>query len=204
MGGDTLISVINSIEPSEKLFGMTLGQWTVKWWHWFLSSSKDINPALDDDGCRANVNQGGPVWFLAGTLGEDRYPHRRCTIPRNKYVLFPVINYEINVFEKSGLYSDQDLISDVVQDMNDIVHLEALVDKQSVPINRIQSDPRTFFVKLPRNNCYGVKDGKVKCAADGYWVFLEPLNPGKHTIYFHGACSGGFRNSTAEYSLTVV
>jgi hypothetical protein len=204
MEGDALISVVNSIEPSEKLFDLTFGQWTVKWWQWLLSSSKDLNPALDDDGFHAKINQSGPVWFLVGTFGEDRYPRRQCTIPRNKYVLFPVINYEINVFEKSSLHSEEDLINDVLQDMNDIVHLEALVDKQSVPIYRIQSDPKIFSVKLPTNNCCGIKDGKVKCAADGYWVFLEPLNPGKHTIYFHGACSGGLRNCTAEYSLTVV
>ena len=204
MEGDALISVINSIEASEKLFDLTFGQWTVKWWQWLLSSSKDNNPALDDDGCNANLRQSGPVWFLAGTLGEDRFPRRQCNMPRNKYVLFPVINYEINVFEKSSLHSEEDLINDAIKDMNDIVHLEALIDKQSVPIYRIQSDPKIFFVKLPTNNCYDVKDGRVKCAADGYWVFLEPLSPGKHTIYFHGACSGGFRNCTAEYSLTVV
>ncbi len=183
---------------------MTLGQWTVRWWQWLLSSSKDTNPAVDDDGFYASVKQDGPVWFLAGTLGENRYPRRQCNVPRDKYLLFPVINYEINAFEKSGLYSDEDLVSDAIQDQNDIVHLEAQVDLQNVPIYRIQSDPKTFFVKLPTNNCYGVKDGKVKCAADGYWVFLEPLSPGKHTIYFHGSCSGGIRNCTAEYALTVI
>lgn len=204
MEGDALISVINSIEPNDKLFDLTFGQWTVKWWQWLLSSSKDINPAVDDDGSCSNVKQMGPVWFLAGTLGEDRFPHRQCIMPKNKYLLFPVINYEINIFEKPGLDSDEDLINDAIQDQNDIVHLEALVDMQSVPIYRIQSDPKIFFVKLPANNCYGVKDGRVKCAADGYWVFLKPLTPGKHTIFFHGACSGGLRNCTAEYSLTVV
>jgi len=204
MGDDNLTSIINAIAPTGKLFGMTFGEWTVKWWQWMLSLPKETNPALDDDGCHGDVSQSGPVWFLAGTLGEDRFPRRHCNIPRNKYLLFPVINYEINVFEKSGLNSDEDMINDAVKDMNDIVHLEAQVDKQRVPIHRIQSDPRTFFVKLPTNNCYSVNQGRVKCAADGYWVFLEPLNPGKHIIYFHGSCSGGFRNCTAEYSLNVV
>jgi hypothetical protein len=194
---------LNPFNQDQKLFGMTLGQWTVRWWQWLLSCPKDINPALDGNGCHADVNQSGPVWFLAGTFGEHKYPRRQCAIPRNKYVLFPVINYEINIIEKSTLHSDMDLINDVVEDMNDIVHLEAVLDKNAVPIHRIQSDPKTFLIELPPNNCMGITGGRIKCAADGYWVFLQCLSPGKHTIYFHGACSGGFRNSTAEYSITV-
>jgi hypothetical protein len=32
---------------------------------------------------------------------------------------------------------------------------------------------------------------------------LKPLFQGKHHIYFHGACSGGTRNASAEYHLVV-
>ncbi|MBA3750541.1 MAG: hypothetical protein H0X03_06565 [Nitrosopumilus sp.] len=57
---------------------------------------------------------------------------------------------------------------------------------------RVTSPP--FDINFPEDNIYGVTSGPTKGVSDGYWVFLNPLSPGKHEIEFKG--------STADYSTT--
>ena len=51
--------------PDSKPYGLTYGQWTVKWWNWALSIPTEINPVYDYSGKFANVSQKDPnVFFL--------------------------------------------------------------------------------------------------------------------------------------------
>lgn len=192
-----------SFRRDEKPYGLTYGQWTVKWWQWALETPASINPVADETGEYAGINQDGPVWFLAGTFGENRVPRRKCMIPSEKSILFPVINYAASYIEKQYIRTDSDLIGHVTLDMNDIVNLVAKLDGQDLEIDRVRSDPSTFDLIIHDENKIGVLGGKTTAAADGYWVFLKRLLPGQHNIYFHGACSGGSRNSTANYDISV-
>jgi hypothetical protein len=202
-------SEIGYFTPDSKPFGLTYGQWTVKWWQWALSIPKAINPVLDESGKNADVNQNGPVWFLAGIFGENavenKVPRRVCTVSSGKSILFPVINYEMNPLEKPQLSNEEELIRHVIEDIDDIVIKEALVDGSKIPIYRVRSDPLMFPLTINNDNSIGISGGTTQAAADGYWVFLKPLPSGNHNIYFHGACGGGtsIRNIAAEYKLTV-
>lgn len=190
-------------KTDERPYGYSYGEWTVKWWQWAVSSPVDINPIVDETGSYANINQSGPVWFLAGTLGENRIPVRNCIIPPGKALLFPVINYEINQLEDPRLSTEKAMVENVVEDINDIVKKEAVFDGMGIPAYRVQSSPNVFYFEVCENNWLGIKPGLVKAAADGYWVFLKPLKTGTHSIYFHGSCSGGLRNSTAKYTVNI-
>ena len=187
----------------EKPHGFSFGEWTVRWWQWAVSSPVDVNPIVDDNGKYASINQTGPVWFLAGTPGENKIPIRKCVVPFGKSLLFPVINYEINQLEDPKLRTENAMVKHVVNDINDIVKKEAIVDGKSTPTYRVQSSPKVFYLDVCKDNWLGISPGLIKAAADGYWVFLKPLDIGKHDIYFHGSCSGGLRNSTARYNVTV-
>jgi hypothetical protein len=195
---------ISCFTPDDKPYGFTYGQWTAKWWEWILSIPAQINPLSDDTGRYAHVCQAGPVWFIAGTLGENKLPRRICTIPSDKSILFPVINYEANIIENPELENEHELVNHVINDMNDIVIREAIIDGIKVDVYRVRSDPAIFPVAVARDNPIGLPSRIVNIATDGHWVFLKPLQVGEHKIYFHGACSGGLRNSTAEYKLRVV
>ena len=197
------IAAIESFTPNSKPYGLTFGEWTVRWWQWAHGSPKALNPVLDQTGVNANINQSGPVWFLAGTFGENNIAKRSCTLPFGKAILFPVINYEMNELENPRIRTGRDLVKHVLQDIDDIVVKQAIVDGKEVPIYRIQSDPSIFELNIDSDNCMGIRGGITKAAADGYWVFLKPLDLGQHTIYFHGACSGGTRNAAAEYCIDV-
>src|SRR5690348_12513705 len=80
-------------------YGLTYGEWTVKWWEWFLSTPATMNPIIDESGEFADVGQPDKdVWFLAGSLAsEDKnFPKRTCNVPFGRSILFPIINCEAN------------------------------------------------------------------------------------------------------------
>src|SRR5258706_16430044 len=62
------------LNPFDKPFE----QWTAEWWQFILSLPAAANPLLDT-GAQCAVGQRGPVWFLAGSLGE--VVTRTCTVP---------------------------------------------------------------------------------------------------------------------------
>lgn len=189
---------------NERPYGHSFGEWTVKWWQWAVSSPTDLNPVTDNTGKNGGVNQSGPVWFLAGTLGENRAPIRKCKIPFGKALLFPVINYEITQLENPELKTKNAMVKHVVNDIDDIIKREAMIDGMKIPSYRVQSSPKVFPLNVCDDNWLGIAGGLINSAADGYWVFLKPLQPGIHEIFFHGSCSGGIRNSTATYLLDIV
>jgi hypothetical protein len=56
------------------------------------SASVNGNVFADTTGAKANDNQSGPVFFIAGTTGGAPVS-RDFTIPQGKFVLFPLINW---------------------------------------------------------------------------------------------------------------
>jgi len=188
-------------------YNLSYGQWTVKWWRWFLSTPKSRNPVVDTTGEYAAENQpSSDVWFLAGKLGnEDRnLPSRFCSIPRGRSILFPVINCEANPLEYPHLKTEQELVDHVTADENTIVEKVCLLNGIPIPIQRVKSDPPLFDVTFDEDNIYNVKGGESTFAyGDGYWVFLKPLSPGDHVLSFRGSCENGRLHSGANYRLKV-
>jgi hypothetical protein len=193
--------------PDSKPYGLTFGQWTVKWWNWALSIPTEINPVYDDIGKFANVSQKDPnVFFLAGTF-DGATVERRCTVPSGKAVLFPVMNYEVNPIEYPNLKTETEMVREVIRDQDDILNLEVTIDGKNVPFYRIRSDPPVFPLTISRDliEAKEVPAGvKTVAASDGYWIFLKNLSKGEHNIFFAGSCSSGARNVRATYNVTVI
>jgi hypothetical protein len=195
--------IIGFYEPDSSPHGASYGQWTVRWWRWFLST-----PADNGSGKFVSKNQAtNDVLFLSGKVGDGNrdFPSRTCAIPSSTAILFPVINCEVNSLERPELTKEEDLIRYVRAEENTIILKECSVDGSPIPARRVKSDPIIFDVELCENNVYGVKGGgKTTAAADGYWVFLKPLSKGEHRITFRGSCEFGRLNSGADYVLKAV
>jgi hypothetical protein len=195
--------------PDSRPFGLTYGQWTVKWWNWALSIPTEINPVFDDSGKFANASQKDPnVFFLAGTF-DGATVQRRCTVPSGKAVLFPVMNYEVNPIEYPHLKTETEMIREAIRDQDDIINLDATIDGKKVPFYRIRSDPPVFPLTISLDLIESEefpKGAKTvdKAASDGYWIFLKYLSKGEHRIFFAGSCSSGIRNVRATYNVTVI
>ena len=190
--------------PESKPYGLSYGQWTVRWWQWLLSIPTDLSPAADETGKNAGVNQTDPnVWFLTGTFGGTA-AHRKCICTTRKSILFPVINYEMNLLEIPALRTESELKKAVIEDIDDIIKREALIDDHIIPVYRVRSDPSIFTIRLLGNNPFQVPGGGTTLAtSDGYWVFLKPLTTGEHEVSFAGSCSAGSRKVKAHYHLAL-
>jgi hypothetical protein len=187
--------------PDSRPFGRTYADWTASWWQWVLSIPKIDNPLLDQNGKNCANNQSGPVWFLAGTLQGQA--ERSCTIPADKAILFPVINYEASVAEGDGT-TDEELTARVRYEMDEITNMRAMVSGTNVNElrqYRIQSPP--FNVTLPTDNVLGLPAQTTKMMSEGYWLFLKPLEPGNYDLYSFGSCLAGRIKIGISYHLTV-
>jgi hypothetical protein len=197
---------ISLFTSSDLPYGKTFGAWTVEWWKWILGIPKTTNPAIDNSGAYAGINQKNQdVFFLAGKLAEEwgNIPKRSCIVPANKSILFPVINCESNPLEYPELKTNKDILERVQRDENTITRKECYVDGNEIVAERVLSDPQTFEIEMIKDNLFNANCGITRASADGYWVFLKPLSRGQHTIVFQGSCEYGKLHSGAVYNIEV-
>jgi len=83
--------------PGATVAGRTIAELSTNWWRWGLAIAPPGDPFTDLYGQYANVNQSGPVFFLAGSPGGTR--SRWFEIPTNTYVLVPLLVGEFSQLE---------------------------------------------------------------------------------------------------------
>ena len=153
---------------------------------WMLSIPKKNNPSLDKTGKYCSMNQNNEnVWFLTGTFGNIVPVKRKCTIPIGKAIFFPILEKEDSLKEDSDLDNESGLIKRSRDATNRLTYMEAWIDGakiEDLEDYRVQSE--VFDLKFPEDNVYDVKQGLTRSVCDGYWLFLKPLEIGKHHIYF--------------------
>jgi hypothetical protein len=177
-------------------YGLTYDEWTARWWQWAYSVPMDVHPAYDDSGKYCAEGQSGPVWFLTGAY--EHPVERYCDIPAGKAILFPILNSECSYVEFPGLNTEEELRQCAKLMQDSVVHLEASID--GVPISglehyRVQST--LFNLTLGQNNILELPaNTNTQAISDGNWVFLKPLSPGEHVIYFKGGLEA--RNITTN------
>jgi hypothetical protein len=171
--------------PDSNPYNLTYGDWSAKWWQWALSIPANINPLLDQTGENCDVNQSGPVWFLAGTQGGPA--ERRCVVPEGMTIFFPIINGYGSYAENPLIKTESELRALIKSSFDQVRIVEATVDGvklENLESHRVQS--LLFNFTYPENNIGGVPPGPSQAIAEGYWVMLHPLATGEHTIHFRG------------------
>jgi len=197
--------------PDENVFGMTYGDWSAAWWQWVLSIPAPTNPLNDTTGANCAAGQSsGPVFFIVGSFVGT--VTRTCTVPRNKAIFFPIINTECSTAEAPPFHGDNEAelrtCAGGFGDALDIRSLKVSVDGKKVrglKDHRAQSP--VFNFTLPTDDILGVNATVGSSVSDGYYVMLEPLKPGDHTIQFEGACAVGSPceefSQNVTYNITV-
>ena len=207
-----LVSVVqlaysDNINPSlytidSSPYGVSNGDWSIKWWKWFMQIPQDKNPATDKTGARCATNQNeANVWFIVGVL--EGSAQRTCKIPLGKAVFF-AHGIECSKIENK-LNTDQELEKCAVEGIPTVVgSLQASID--GVPLKdltqyRVASQP--FDVYFPPNNVWGVPAGMTRSAADTYIIFLKPLSEGNHVCQFKASSPVNPNSPTSPQALEV-
>ena len=166
-------------------FNISYSDWTEKWWQWTYSNPWDRNPSYDDTGEHCDENQSGPVWFL--TQAFEHPVERTCNIPQNTALLITLLNSECSYAEFKQLKTEDEL-RECAKNMQDFVTGgEASLNNITIPDvakYRIQTD--LFNYTLPQDNILNLTAQTTQAVADGNWLFLKPLPPGKYELKVKG------------------
>jgi hypothetical protein len=147
------------------------------------------------DGSLAQVGNNGPVFFVAGSIfGVPT--DRTFTVPAGRPIFFPVIN---NLWiETPPIVCFPDFpcaLDQITPFITDATDLHATLDGQNLLIPDAlgfrQTSSEFFLIALPDDNLFGAPEDAYPAVSDGYWVAVEGLSPGPHTLIF-GATSGDF------------
>jgi len=185
-----------------------LSNLTAQWWQFIGSIPTAVNPGLDATGADCVVGQRGPVWFLAGWFGSGAAT-RNCSIPAGEWLFFPVVNY-VNVNTPScgtGNQSAAELRAQSAPVIDGATNLSVQVDGRQVErLPRVKSE--VFAISFPADNIFGLAclpAGTYSPAVDdGFYVLLEPLKVGKHTLHIHGEIPSISFVLDVTYNLTVI
>jgi hypothetical protein len=172
---------------------------SAEWWQWALSIPTSVNPQLDTTAEKTFVvGQHGSVWFLAGVFGGGQPTIRECSVPEGTALYFPVINsINFNTPNVCGQGSDNLSVNELRGFSADFVDgaTELSVEVDGVAIKNLRRvKSKVFAVALPEDNVFdslcvnhgGVPAGIYSPAVDdGFYVLLDRLPAGPHTLHFH-------------------
>ena len=160
---------------------------TARWWQWAMYLPRDSNPVADTTGAFCAMGQRGDVWFLAGGFGSSKV-RRTCAVPAGSSVVFPLINM---VYWPSADGVDRFTCAQArdAAKLNNDTAIDLFAELDGRPL------PRTSRQRVATVDCFDVfermpaarKPYKAwPAATDGYWVWLDPLPPGRHVLTFGG------------------
>lgn len=196
------------VDPNLPVAGINQRELSQQWWQWAVSIPMSGNPMADPDGSFANVNNNGKVFFVAGNLGNATST-RTFNVPAGKPLFFPMINYmdfetslypptcfDLNPGNAAGAL--QCALGYISPYLDNATNLHATLDGQDLltyPDYR-QTSTSFFDITLPDDNFFswaGIPGGFYpgSTVADGYWVALDGLSVGWHTLNFGGTFSDG-------------
>lgn len=165
------------IAPGKPVAGASQEEWSKRWWRWALSFEDEESPVNDEDGRYCSFGQSGPVWFLAGTYGTARTV-RTCKVPAGKTLFFPLVN-TITLQPDDEDEPCASLKKRAAQFTRSPSAL--LLDVNGKRFNGLTAH------RQATQRCFRVADDDdTLAAANGYFVALGPLKPGRYTLNFGG------------------
>ncbi len=212
-----------TILPPESLpYGLSYQEWAAKWWQWSLSQATNkIEYGGLPDICDGPASE---VRFLAG----GPYPTaavRHITISDRVALFFPVLSVWV---DNTGCPTFTDLTADQLlaeaEGMwGSVTETSCTLDGELVagmedPTNSIYlvQSPPFSYTTAPKHNvlagvygapCIGGNVTVYPAVADGIFLMLAPLKPGKHTIHFVGIvgpASAPYVDVDVTYDITCV
>jgi hypothetical protein len=183
----------------ESPFGISNSDWVAKYWNWDYSLPIDPQTnevaGLKENGCLIYKNNS--MVMLADTaLGGVR--SQNCTISHTEGILIPIWTGECNKGAKDCKDMPFDELSKAARNI-DLGKVKGLVKVDNIPIAKldvidystiIKNNVTEVFTKqfnatVPKDTHMSYDQyGTFPSAAHGWFVFLKPLQPGNHTVYY--------------------
>ncbi|MGB7068720.1 MAG: hypothetical protein WBD22_04445 [Pyrinomonadaceae bacterium] len=171
------------------LTGKTYGEWSVAWWQYAVAIPQENSPFFDETGANCNYAQGGPVFYLSSNLGGVG-ARNECVVPAGKILFIPLLAVLLTRDRDNG-HTEHSLRNYCNSFIRSTKDLQVTIDGEQVALSL---DPHSTPLRTRSpNGFFSVTDnlfgGGVTSEAvtDGYYLMIEPLPAGPHTITFGGA-----------------
>jgi len=174
------------LPPNSAPHGNNYAGWSAAWWQWNLAQPIEGHPGLDSPDFDVSAGQSGNVWFLTGPFGTVE---RTCNIPRNKALFISLANVEVSSLEEAPFYgateAEQRAKAKFFADHIVTASLVCTIDGASVRhLDHYRVASPQFEFTAPTPWIFGTTGGDGTSVGDGYYVLIEPLSKGQHTIHF--------------------
>lgn len=194
--------------------GKSIGDWGAAWWTAQYAAPVETNWIEDLTGERCTEHQSGDVWMLAGTWWGAGAVSRTCTVPADKHLLIPISNYfddhpcpDATWGPAEGQSLEDFLIADATALMADTESGSVEIDETSIDAmdHFVTSSLVTFTADIGWQALDPCVTGEEQSAvAAGYYVMVEPLSAGAHTVSFTAASESQAATVVdVSYDLTV-
>jgi hypothetical protein len=211
---------VDFYSKNELPFNISYSDWVAKYWNWDYSIPFDPQTntyaGLKDNACL--IHKENSMVMLVDTAAGGVW-NQNCTISRNEGIMIPIWHAECNAGEKDCLNQPYEGLLKAARGF-DLGKIKGLVKVDNIPVAQLDAlDYRTNImnnvteVNTKQFNAIVPNDSHVKnevygtfpAAAHGWFVFLKPLEPGNHTVYYQNsvqptALSGAGNVNTAEFT----
>jgi len=212
------------IPPSQLPYGLSYEEWSAKWWHWYMSlDTNNITYVGNPDTC-FDFEPG--VRFLYGAPATTTET-RDITIGKDISLFFPILGFiadntacPVSDFTSlTGLQLEEELTNawasvSVTTCTIDGVAVEGL-SNPATSIYTIISPPFSYTI-APKDSIIALVEGEdcipggmtiYPAVAEGAYLMLAPLKPGRHTIAFlgvYGPTDAPYLSLDITYDVTVL
>ena len=165
------------IDADEIVFDRPQVEWAESYLQWIAAFARGSSPSSDTTGAQCGAKQGGEVWFLASSDGTQAVV-RDCAIPPGKTLFVPLVSTTER--SNSGVPNCAAMARQAAGALAHVSRLSMTIDGR--PVGGLQNH------RQPTGECFALdarqasRSATKAAVADGYYVMLQPLPPGSHTI----------------------
>ena len=196
---------VDVLPPQSKPFGLTYGQWSAEWWKQAVRQTGAPGTPFAAGAVSCSSMGTGDVVFLVGTTpAVSPAVERSCTISKHAAVLLPAINAECSQAEGNGS-TDAELRACATSLAGTFTNVHVVVDGRALSgLSAFRFASPLYLFSPVAGNVFGIRAAvNSPSVADGYWVMLDKLKKGTHTVSFGGEAPAFDFVTETTYTLTV-
>lgn len=164
--------------------GLSYAEWSARWWQWGMEYPVAGHPFIDSPDFSVSARQSGQVWFLGAPFGTTT---RNVSIPNGTAIFFALLNAEESSNEGFPTAADQQ--AGATFNADHIQGLFCTIDGDAVQNlgNYRFVSPQLSFVAPSPWIFDPAPSGPGTSVGDGYYLFLNPMSTGRHTLHWGGS-----------------
>ena len=193
---------IGVYSKNESPLGTTHEDWVAKWWNWSypigIDPETNTFTGLKENGCL--MNKENSMVMLVDTSAGGKWT-QQCKISQGNGILIPIWTGECNKAEKECQTYSFEQLKKAARGY-DLGKIKGEVKVDNIPIAKLDVADYTtntnenvsevftkeFNATIPEaGHIPSEKSGIFPAAAHGWFVFLKPLAPGNHTVYYQNS-----------------